>query len=554
MDRISSGTHLMSSALALLVLLPGTDSWTCETCSCTGFGGAFTLKRRIVDCGGKLREGGSTLQLDGLRDVVQLQLSSNEMAWLPKDVFGELKNLTKLDLSSNLLRGVDPRAFQGLPSLQILDLSGNQLKSLDPTWFQGNPGLTDLNLHGNLLESFEWSSEEVFSGLLRLDLSYNNLKTLSASSFESTPRITHLDLSFNRIREVEEGCLLDLEQLVSLNISNNNITRLLWSELPVTLTRLNAGYNLIEEGPRNLSFIQVLDIAFNNVSDFNVIEDSVQGLTSLNVSGNRLTDFPSYSLDNLETLDVSDNSITRIPESFRADRLPRLRDLLISGNPIKKLFFKEEIRLKKLVASRLPLLEAIDAYDLSKISSWDPEGCIDLVISGNGRLSFIHEDAFESFDVCYMNLSYNNLSQVHPKLFNLESKHVEKFGIDIQGNPFFCNCTLQWMVDTFVPLLYSTHQGLLVDLRCASPASLRNKRMVHWYKWPGRVLCGDKSAPLLERAVQDVPEETKINIKGSTGMIIVLIGATVLLSLLVIVGIVLAKWKAKKRSRQNRRF
>lgn len=42
-----------------------------------------------------------------------------------------------------------------------------------------------------------------------------------------------------------------------------------------------------------------------------------------------------------------------------------------------------------------------------------------------------------------------------------------KGGIDLQGNPFVCNCSSQWMLDIILKQLYDNpeHQYYLIDLK-----------------------------------------------------------------------------------------
>lgn len=82
-------------------------------------------------------------------------------------------------------------------------------------------------------------------------------------------------------------------------------------------------------------------------------------------------------------------------------------------------------------------------------------------------------------------------------------------------------------------------------------------RMVHWYKWKEQVFCKD-SQILVPKIVQAAGVISggggSIKIESSTEMLAVLIGAVVGLSMLVIIGLVLARRIAVQRSRRNRRF
>ena len=63
-----------------------------------------------------------------------------------------------------------------------------------------------------------------------------------------------------------------------------------------------------------------------------------------------------------------------------------------------------------------------------------------------------------------MDLSYNKLENVSPNIIMANGVKL-KYGIDLQGNPFNCNCSLQWMQNDFVPWMYTTNRKLLINLR-----------------------------------------------------------------------------------------
>lgn len=61
-------------------------------------------------------------------------------------------------------------------------------------------------------------------------------------------------------------------------------------------------------------------------------------------------------------------------------------------------------------------------------------------------------------------MSYNQIKRL-PN--NLTEWHQLEDGINLQGNPFRCDCDSQWMLDKVLSHLYENqqHQRLLDDLR-----------------------------------------------------------------------------------------
>lgn len=63
-----------------------------------------------------------------------------------------------------------------------------------------------------------------------------------------------------------------------------------------------------------------------------------------------------------------------------------------------------------------------------------------------------------------MDLSNNKLENLSPNIIMADGVKL-KYGVDLQGNPFKCNCSLQWMLNDLVPWIYSLNPELLNNLR-----------------------------------------------------------------------------------------
>lgn len=97
---------------------------------------------------------------------------------------------------------------------------------------------------------------------------------------------------------------------------------------------------------------------------------------------------------------------------------------------------------------------------------------------------------------------------------------------------------------------------LYIVNRCATPLSLLNIRLVHWYKWKKKIFCNDISelSSNFSEKYEAVSERKMIMIESSPELYAILGSAIILLIVLFVIGILLTQKLEKKRSRQNRRF
>ena len=86
----------------------------------------------------------------GLLDIMNIDLSNNEIEVIEEGAFRELPVLAHLLLRQNRLSKLPDNAFDFLPSLEELDLSFNRLTNIPPS-LQRLVGLKTLNLRGNPL-------------------------------------------------------------------------------------------------------------------------------------------------------------------------------------------------------------------------------------------------------------------------------------------------------------------------------------------------------------------------------------------------------------------
>lgn len=140
--------------------------------------------------------------------------------------------------------------------------------------------------------------------------------------------ITKLDASFTSLTNCER-----------LSLSTNQIDR---------MVPLNG-----------MKHLRILSLGRNQLKKLERLEDVSETLEELWLSYNLISSLDGLaSLGNLTTLYISNNQIKAWTEVEKLAALPRLRDLLLIGNPIYEGLSKEDARLE--VLRRLPHLKKLD--------------------------------------------------------------------------------------------------------------------------------------------------------------------------------------------------
>ncbi|XP_037378901.1 transforming growth factor beta activator LRRC32 isoform X2 [Talpa occidentalis] len=257
--------------------------------------------------------------------LLNLDLSYNEIELLPEGFLEHLTSLRFLNLSRNCLRAFEAQQAGSLPCLVLLDISHNALEALEVgalalgslrTLFLQDNALQDLpqftfaslaslqklNLQGNRVRPCGGPSGPglsdcvTFSGIssLRvLNLVDNEMEVLRAGTFLHTP-LTELDLSANPGLDVDTGALAGLE-----------------------------------------ASLEVLALQGNGLAMLQVDLPCFSCLKRLNLAENRLSRLPTWTQAvSLEVLDLRNNSFSLLPGSAMGGLETSLRRLYLQGNPL----------------------------------------------------------------------------------------------------------------------------------------------------------------------------------------------------------------------------
>ncbi|XP_005437193.1 transforming growth factor beta activator LRRC33 [Falco biarmicus] len=318
-----------------------------------------------------------------------LLLKNNEMSFYQRLPNGtSLENVTVqfllIDGNSTNVTTVslwDEICHSNLSSLRLLDMSQNQVWYLPEGFLAQMPSLTHLKLNQNCLESFHLSEGDPLATLTELDLSQNRLeelgvevgnggnilpnlqlfnlstnrlKALPPGVFTYTRKITTVDLSRNRVDlcpqpavagEVESPPCVDIrgvETLTHLSLASCGLrglgghpfqgTSLMHLDLSDNHQALSGDLGWLQDLTLTL---QVLSLRNTTLSSTAVDFSAFNSLVHLDLSGNSLTVFPtSLGILKLRSLDLRDNCLPALPTDVVQTPLGKsLREVYLSRNP-----------------------------------------------------------------------------------------------------------------------------------------------------------------------------------------------------------------------------
>ncbi|CAK9303474.1 unnamed protein product [Gordionus sp. m RMFG-2023] len=304
------------------------------------------------------------------------------------------------------------------------------------------------------------------TGLRILSLSHNRISVLEAGSFGRNIYLDELDLSFNEIPKLEQGALDGLKFLKSLNLAHNSITAIdgqVFQNMPF-LEEIRLNHNPIHSVGADTfkfsEFLKRIDISSLKLTSvpLTLFNLSTPHLTDLNMSYNSLAILPSISTNsNIERLDLSGNAIDSndLHQFLDNATLTNLKDLtmdkLTNLRYFSPGFLLSKATLKSLVISRNPHLVRLDEDMVA-----------DTLLP---RTESLNKDANHAWEKIV--LSDNRLTTLSPNVLPFAKAR----SVDLSGNPWVCNCSLEWMLG--IRNLTSNHNAL--NTRCNDPPKLRGK-------------------------------------------------------------------------------
>ncbi|KAM6258031.1 transforming growth factor beta activator LRRC33 [Porphyrio hochstetteri] len=296
---------------------------------------------------------------------------------------GNTTNITTVSLWDEI-------CHSNLSALRLLDMSQNQVWYLPEGLLSQMPSLTHLKLNQNCLETFHLSEGGPLPMLMELDLSQNQLVELGAEvgAGDVLPNLQLFNLSTNRLQVLPPGVFTYTRRIATVDLSRNRVdlcpqpaTAGQVGRAPCvdirglgTLTHLSlAGCGLrgLSGHPFQGTSLMHLDLSDNHHAlsgDLGWLQDLVLTLRVLSLRNTSLSsaalDFAAFKA--LVSLDLSGNSLSLLPTSLG---LLRLRSLDLRDNGL--LALPLDVALLPLGRSLREVYLSRNPYNCCTLGWWD---------------------------------------------------------------------------------------------------------------------------------------------------------------------------------------
>ncbi|XP_068249982.1 leucine-rich repeat neuronal protein 3-like isoform X2 [Palaemon carinicauda] len=330
-------------------------------------------------------------------------------------------------------------------------------------------------------------------------LNFDNNLIQEVSVFPRQDSLLSLTLRRNRITKINDGAFQNLVQLKELYLQKNLLTGDM-----ITNNVFKGLYNRTVQEPLGL---EVLDLGYNNITSINKNAFvHLRSLKKLLLPHNPIKDI-SFStavaineLVNLQELDLSQTGINRLPDHFLTD-LRNLQVLILAGNnfntvpeevnyaqnlrllnlnanPIISLTlgdFQERLNtLRILEISAMPDLRNVGARTFSNLKSLEI-----LKMSDCPALEVIDSQAFYVMDGDELALKEIHIQDNQLKALSKDMlQWLDLQLVDIQNNPWNCDCQFRWVAEKLIPDLERKNPELTLSILCAYPANVRGTPVI----------------------------------------------------------------------------
>ncbi|XP_062229021.1 LRR receptor-like serine/threonine-protein kinase HSL2 [Phragmites australis] len=272
-------------------------------------------------------------------NLIELDLSINQLTGEIPESLGNLKNLTLMFLYKNQLTGTIPASIGLLPKLRDIRIFNNQLSGELPPELGKHSPLANLEVGNNHL-----------SGPLRETLCANgklyDIVAFNNSFFGELPAnlgdcvlLNNLMLYNNLFSGDFPAKIWSFPKLTLVMIQNNSFTGTLPAEISFNISRIEIGNNMFSGSfPTSATGLRVFHAENNRLAgELPSDMSKLDSLTDLSVPGNRITGSIPTSiklLQKLTSLNLSGNSLTGVIPPRSIGLLPTLTMLDLSDNDL----------------------------------------------------------------------------------------------------------------------------------------------------------------------------------------------------------------------------
>ncbi|CAH3983989.1 unnamed protein product [Pieris brassicae] len=137
--------------------------------------------------------------LGNLQSLRHIYIQRCGIEILPYDLFVNSSQITNISLAYNDIGSLQESTFNDQINLLELDLSHNNLKTLEPKLFSSLVRLEKLELAYNSIEEISGSTFSSLLSLIYLNMEHNNLKTISSYLFSNNKQRMSISFAYNEL-------------------------------------------------------------------------------------------------------------------------------------------------------------------------------------------------------------------------------------------------------------------------------------------------------------------------------------------------------------------
>ncbi|XP_041699688.1 toll-like receptor 8 [Coregonus clupeaformis] len=428
--------------------------------------------------------------LHHLKNLSALNMGINFIVRSNSTIFSKFSHLKLIYLGENRLYPVSVSDSPGRvlgsnskPTLHKSPLTGHYSHSKDFS-FELKHGLVKqecfdsgrvLVLSSNNIFFISPKQFEGYGDIACLNLSRNGFSAaLNGTEFTSLPTLKYLDLSFNKIDLAYNNAFKELHKLQVLDLSYNSH----YFEVSGVTHNLNF--------LTNLPALKVLNMSHNNIFTLTTKQMTSASLKELQFQHNWLAILwkerdNSYNslfknLMNLTYLDISFNSIEKIPSTVYENLPYTLQKLCISHNLLTHFNW-----------DKLASFQQLNTLDLSYNYLYHVSANLSKFTNALQMLDLSHNQIAQLSDgflkgvqnLQILDLSHNQLTIINETTFLSGPENYVKT-LSLQGNPFQCTCDLLEFIlwieenkDVEIP-------RLATELICNMPAKTRGQPVIRF--------------------------------------------------------------------------
>nr|CAD7431272.1 unnamed protein product [Timema monikensis] len=303
----------------------------------------------------------------------------------------------------------------------------------------------------------------------------NHIKKIT--KFPKLIAVVSLSFQKNQIDQIESSAFIALENLKSLDLSHNQLTvEAIRADVlrgppntnryePLGLISLDLGYNSIHSlDPNAFEHLPYLKEIHLNNNPMHILDIGTQHALS--------------SPEALEVLDLATTGLSYIEEEFfysasikESLKRPSLEELNFNDNPVVELndrSFMGLHKMRELRISGMKQLKRVGPATFDHLISLQVFYC-----SFNPQLTDIDKDAFRAlrkqWPIKEMYVHNNGLRSLSEELVPWSQVEI----IDLQENPWRCDCKLAWVPPVLGPIIKRNLPLFGQQIYCQEPSQWR---------------------------------------------------------------------------------